>query len=663
MTEPKATDLSAIALATAETPSGAAATAPLPPAGVWLAHWILLAASCNIAGWGLSLIRSVTPVGLFISIPLVWALLALLVRLPLPRFALPSIVRNIRQRRWLPLSFLLIALLALLGGLLHPPNNYDALNYRMPRLAYWLMERRWEWIPANFDILNTRSAGFEWLMAPVIALSRSDSPLFLINLICFLFLPGLAFGIFHGMGVAGRVARAWMWLLPSGYCFALQAGSIGNDLPAAMFAMAAFDFGFRWRKSGSFTCFALAVFSAGLMTAIKPTTLPLMLPFTVLFIGMWKPLVARPARSMILAGLAALASFLPSAIINHRQCGDWTGAAAENPSWGPVEPLQGIVVNLINAPIQNLAPPVFPLAGLWNRWFPSLFPESFMASLAKSFEGSAARFGLSDIQGEEWAGIGLGITALWLGSIISAIIIRKRQTPRSADTSPSARGRQAVILALLFGTALLAYFAKTGMNTVARHIAPYYPFLLAIPLIAPAHSALVRSKLWNLAAMAAVASTMVMMVITPSRPLWPANTVLPALAASHPTPALVRAADGYHTYSQRADVLGILRDALPPDARTVGWVSFAAGPELPLWKPYLQRKVRHVRPGDSLETLLKQGIRHVVLNTKYFEDNMGHTPEQWLDRNHATILKRESIRVVVKEPASEWWVVELPAAR
>jgi hypothetical protein len=39
---------------------------------------------------------------------------------------------------------------------------------------------------------------------------------------------------------------------------------------------------------------------------------------------------------------------------------------------------------------------------------------------------------------------------------------------------------------------------------------------------------------------------------------------------------------------------------------------------------------------------------------------MGSTPESWIASHRATIRSSHSIRTLVKEPASVWWVVELP---
>lgn len=113
---------------------------------------------------------------------------------------------------------------------------------------------------------------------------------------------------------------------------------------------------------------------------------------------------------------------------------------------------------------------------------------------------------------------------------------------------------------------------------------------------------------------------------------------------------------GFEVYGNRADILGTLREALPADAALVGFINHAAGPESPLWKPYGKRTVRHLTPGTDPE----RGMRHVVLNTKYFEESRRESPETWLARLNGTVLQRMEIRPLVKESPSEWWVVQLP---
>ena len=624
----------------------------LPAPSRLLGHWLLLWAACGLSGWLLSTGRWLTPVGFAVSIPVVWLGFHCLCGLPI-RFAAPRLrfrPWRKRLRRWAPAVFLFVALLVLMGGLLHPPNNMDALNYRMPRVMHWLMVGGWEWMPANLSSLNTRSCGFEWVTAPILGILRMDRLLFLINFVLFLFLPGLVFGVFRHLGISGRVAWTWMWLFPTGYCFALQAGSIGNDFPAAVFALAAFDFGLRWKQTKSWTAFGLSVVSAAIMTAVKPTTLPLLLPFAVLFVGMLRQFGAAPLRTTILALAAAAVSFLPTAALNHRHCGDWTGSEAERNALSASDPTVALTGNAINLAIQNLVPPVFPFAGRWNASVDRIVPPSLMKAMEANFEITGARFHMPDIQGEEWAGLGAGLSWLVLASVAWGIF-----KPPAIGTAGSRWF--GLSLVGLFGFALVAYCAKAGMSTVGRHVSPYYiPLVGAFFLMVP-QDQLVRLRLWNVAAFLAAVSAVALVILTPSRPLWPAAWFFNRLGDS-PSPLVQRARTGYAVYADRADCLGPLRDALPSDALFIGFANYHSGPELPLWKPYMERRVRHLLPGDSISILHDQGMSHIILNTVNFAKTTGMTPDEWVARHQLRITAKKTIRLVAKDAPSEWWILE-----
>ena len=233
--------------------------------------WIWLCAYLNCAGWTLSALHRLNAGGYAVALTL--GLAAVLVwkqksGAPLyPKIHSQKFLR--RFRRGFPLGFLVLAALAFLGGALHPPTNYDALAYRLPRVLHWLAAGQWHWIHSAFDRLNNRSCGIEWVSAPVLALLKSDRPLFLINFISFLLLPGLVFGVFTRLGVGRRVAWHWMWLAPTAYGFVLQAGSIGNDLFGAVFALAAVDFALRAKNTGLAAAFFTSVLAAALMTSAK----------------------------------------------------------------------------------------------------------------------------------------------------------------------------------------------------------------------------------------------------------------------------------------------------------------------------------------------------------------------------------------------------------
>ena len=627
----------------------------LPVTYVWLGHWILFAAACNVAGWGLSAIHQLHAAGLLLAIPTVWFALAHLCGLALP--PIPSISSTRRHlmgfRKVLPASFAVLSALAFLGGLLHSPNNLDALIYRLPRVCHWLMEERWEWIITTKNNLNTRSVGMEWWMASMISVFKTDRLIFLQNWVSFLFLPSLLFDLFRGMGARNRVAAVWMWIIPAGYCFVLQAGSIGNDMLTAFFALAAFVFGFRWKRGGSSQALALSLVACAMMTAVKPVTLPLLLPYTVIFFGMWRPLLARPIHSILLAGLLIFASFLPTAAINIRQCGDWTGAAAEDQKLGQVEPLVGIATNTVNTVLQNLSPPVFPFAGAWNRFVKDMMPTQWIEANYRSFEQGGAEFSLPDFTGEEQSGLGIGVTLLLFFSLLLALT-HKNRTPSAASTHTPR-----LLIASLFTVALIAYFSKAGMSTVGRHIAPFYPFFLALLLAGPRQALVTRMPIWRWACGLALLSAFAVVVIVPSRPLWPAKTLLGQVGeASHPI--LIRAKTGYSVYQNRADGLGPLRDALPPDASRVAYLTHNISPELPLWKPYLQRSLRHVMPSESLGDLRAEGLRYLILNTEHFEKYRGMTAAAWVEQGGGKITSRISVQLLARMPPIEWWVVEIP---
>ncbi len=636
----------------------------LPLTHGWAAWGIILLIACNTAGWLLSCVGAAGPPGLALAIPPLAIGIGMLAGLRAPGFpvrpwarfiptgagkACGTLARLTRSIAWLRTGWWIVALLALLGGILHAPNNMDAMNYRLPKVAWWLAHGGWEWMPSNNESLNTRASGMEWLFAWWIGIFRSDRWLFLTNIASFLLMPGLVFSLMRGMGAARAAALAWMWILPCGYGFALQAGGIGNDLPAAVLALAAFDFGWRWKRTALPRDAFLAIGAAVCMTAVKPTTLPLCLPLLFTCYGMVRVPFSAPLRTALLCVPFLLASFLPTAVLNQRACGDWTGAKAENPALGSVEPAVGLAGNLINSICQNLAPPVFPMAESWNTLVPSLFPENFLEAMERNFEARGAKFGLTDIQGEESAGLGLGVSGLFLASWLAVLMRGNWRIPRGAWLA------SAWVMA-----AMLTYFCKAGMTTVARHVMPFYLPLIIPALCASGFASIARSRIWQWSVLLAVASSAAMLLITPSRPVLPMAGILEKLSQARPGGALARARLGFSVYANRYDVLAPLREALPTEAKFVGFINHATGPETPLWRPYGTRVIRHLRPDESPGKFRKKGMSHLILNTQDFERIRGESPAAWLSRNNGRIVFQTEIRTLVKEPASTWWVVQLP---
>src|ERR1043166_8401927 len=296
------------------------------PGGLGLvAAWVVFSSFCSCAGWVLSSLHQLNRAGYAV------ALLSGLVSVWLLRERLfPGDFRGAnwrkqqrRFRRGFPQVFLILTLLAILGGALHPPSNYDAHAYRLPRVLHWLAAQRWHWIHTDFQRVNTRACGIEWLSAPLIAFTKTDRLLFLINAVSFLLLPGLVFSVFKRLGVRPRVAWHWMWIFPTGYCYLLQAGSLSNDMFSAVYALAALDFALRARESARVSDLCLSLLSAALLTGAKASNLPLLLPWVVALEPTWRFWLRRPLAVAAVVPLALLASFLPAAGLDTVYGGDW----------------------------------------------------------------------------------------------------------------------------------------------------------------------------------------------------------------------------------------------------------------------------------------------------------------------------------------------------
>ena len=352
------------------------APAPATPIRFWLA----LNATCVACGWLLSAAGLLVPVAWAVVLGLFVAGAALAWGRGMFRTAPWAALRR-RFGRPAAAAFAVLGIAALAGGLIHAPNNIDGLAYRTPRVLHWLAEHQWHWIHAPYQRLNTRACGFEWVTAPILSLANSDRPIFLLNLVDFALLPGLVFASLRRLGVGGRAAATWMWLFPGGYCFALQAGSIGNDLHGATLALAAFALALRARERRDAADAAWSLLAAGLMTGAKSSNLPLLLPWLVAWWPGSAPLRCRPLLLFGVGALSAATSLLPVCAINQRFAGDWTGLKAEDAWIRPPGPVACALHNVGLMAAQNLLPPILPGARALNGRVESMLPESWKASL------------------------------------------------------------------------------------------------------------------------------------------------------------------------------------------------------------------------------------------------------------------------------------------
>ncbi len=590
--------------------------------------WIVVSALASGAGWILSAAGQLNGRGYGGGAALAGGLIFLTRREWLRGGQRLSWLR-LRKRfsRSLPLAFAGLAALVFLGGALYQPSNYDALTYRVPRVLHWLAEGHWHWIHTTDYRMNNRSCGFEWLMTPIFVVTQSDRALFLVNYLSFLLLPGLVFSTFVRLGVSARVAWQWMWLLPTGYNFLLQAGGLGNDAFAAVFALAAVDFALRARNSQRIADVWFSLLAAALLTGAKSGNLPLLLPWAILFVPVAPRLFSRLAESAAVILVAVLVSFVPTALINYFNCGDWTGLILEKPEIAMHHPLVGIVGNSVMFLLSNFTPTIFPIAGWWNHAFMAMLPPAIAALARANFEGGFYKLGELPI--EEWAGFGFGLSCLLAASVLASW----RQ--RSRNFNELAWPQRAVLLAPY--VSLFFFFAKSGMQTVARLVSAYYPLLLPLLLRGRGPAALVRHRWWRRAAAIVLLLALVVVVVTPQRPLWPARSILSRMDHADSHPILKRMKEVYLVFADRPDSMAKVRDLMPENYSLVGFAGAIDDTEISLWRPFGHRRVEDILPGDSPEQIRARKIQYAVVG-EVFLSLQHQTIETWLMQHQAVLL-------------------------
>jgi hypothetical protein len=609
--------------------------------------WVVLSACLSLAGWILSWFGVLTISSYALAGPLI-LLFAVYWRGKPVRpfdFELWLLRRRRTFRRGLPRCFLFLAALALLGAFIHLPNNHDGLTYRVPRMLHWLAEGRWHWIDASDSRMNSRTCVTEWIQMPLLALTHSDRWLWIPSFICFLLLPGLFFRVFRIAGVRGRVAWTWMWLLPAGYGFILQAGSIANDLPAVVFGLAAVDFAVRASRQRDFRLLMLSMLSAALLSGVKTSNAPLMLVWLLPALASYRMVLARPVSFAFYLAWAGLISFLPTALINIKYCGDWTGYVLEKVAMAK-DPVTGILGNIAGLMIENSVPPIFPFARWWNAHIDSM-PVRLHQHILNSFE---ALYGhVWELQQEEIAGIGFGLMVLIVTVLTfrfwgRAVASRKaalidRQTPPAVH-SLSIPGLYWWGVVVAPWISLLVYMSKAAIYPAARLLLPFYPFLLIALLRRPAAAEVLRTLFWRRLVGVTMVLAIAALILTPSRPLWPYRRVFEALERRYPgNPTIVRANKVFDAYASRHDVFSALLSYLPADVPRLGWIPGGAGLETDLWRPFGSRVVLRALISDPASSLLSRGLRFVVINR-----DMLPTPNDlnsWLAAHNATLIAEQ----------------------
>ncbi|OYV06280.1 MAG: hypothetical protein CFE26_07125 [Verrucomicrobiales bacterium VVV1] len=437
--------------------------------------FLLYAAWCSVAGWTLSAIGFLRPLGYLIALlPLVGGLALIL---KWYRHSLPAIEykyrrrRRFRTREWM---FALILAIVLVGAVTNEPFGWDACAYRLPRVQQWLSEGRWTWLNSGDDRMDISAVSFEWMIAPQLALLKTDRLLFVNNFLPYALMPGLCWLASRAIGLRRDWSLFLSSVLPLGFCFVLQAGGLQNDGVAAFFALVSVVLARStsakwlpptWRLGLCFVALAL-------LSGLKLTNVPL-----AGVLGIWivwrefKPLQMLGWNFRWLSFVATVSiacSILPIALANQIYAGNWSGDPTNRYQHKAQNPLAAVVANGIFLLTDAMTPN--PVSGNLNRWLDRQRsnPESFISKLTiEHVHLSYLRFPFSGYEGTSGPGppllIGVPLVlalSICMGRRISSTTLR-----------------QDIGFLALVGGAYLVFLASIAVHESQRHAAAYYPLL------------------------------------------------------------------------------------------------------------------------------------------------------------------------------------------
>lgn len=609
-----------------------------PVALRFTALWLIFITWCSCVGWILSAFSMLNSTGYLLALPLLlgaWFAFWKTSASDSSPFRFPTAI----WKRPSTIAWTIAIIACLWGGIAYAPANYDALSYRLPRLLYWWQENRWHWLEHGDDRMNYSGVGFEWQMLPFFVLQKSDRFLFLLNWIPFLFFPALCFRTLLAFGVSKKSSSFWMWVIPFGFGFTLQASSIGNDAIGAILLLASITFASYAENQHTRLALILSALAASALTSVKLSNLPLLLPIAWFWLRaawvMRHKLIAWQLAPGLMA--AALGSFIPLAVLSHIHCGSWGGDPDDDFKLRITKTIPGIAGNAYFTAIGMLEPPIMPIAksSLKKITAPLEGDDSFASWVRTGFPRfRAGTFG--EIPTEEGAGLGLGITAMLLIHFFK----RKPHAPRNKiPWLPIA----ATIIAMA------AYMAKMGSESTARLTLPYAPLLIASFLVIFQRRESTTPLTRNMLALIPLVLVLPSLILNPNRPIIPLSylSAFPGISESNRK----RITDLTAAYGSRNDTLAGLRDHLPPEAREIG---FAGGPTqsaYSLFKPFGSKRIIESHPGniDSFDWLIAcpSGIL----------ERTGKNWDEWLASSPYHVVASQPVVFTVLHGSETWYVL------
>jgi hypothetical protein len=268
-------------------------------------------------------------------------------------------------------------------------------------------------------------------------------------------------------------------------------------------------------------------------------------------------------------------------------------------------------------------------------------------------EPQAYEFSVPEMQTEEDAGLGFGVAMLAIVSFLRAGF----WSPAKADGRRNGGSAARFFLRWSPVLALLALMTQYNLSLICRIITPYYLLLLPVVLAGGGHELLVKKCWWRAAASAVFLLAAGLLIISPSRPLFPAQTILGKIQMPD-SRLLARMKEVYSVYGNRNDGFAPARAALPPGLKVLGLITFD-DPETSLWRPFGSRRIEHVCPGDTAADLKARGIEFILLRESAVGQWFHCSPDDWLRQMNASVVEKIPLDLRAAAGPLDWDLVKL----
>jgi len=155
--------------------------------------------------------------------------------------------------------------------------------------------------------------------------------------------------------------------------------------------------------------------------------------------------------------------------------------------------------------------------------------------------------------------------------------------------------------------------------------------------------------------------TAVLLVMARNRPLFPVETVVARLKASHPQSAFLSKISDSYTYwsSMRKVEANPFKTSLPPGERVVGYATVFGFSEPGFWLSPGNHAVERILPDATSKELREKGIHYVVVGDEYFEATAEKTIEEWLNKYDGELVDQMTYEYGPSGPVRRLYLVRL----